>query len=49
VAQIEIISRNLPARSDDKKLEGKIFPVHAIKAYRGNTDIAPLILTLGTR
>jgi hypothetical protein len=28
---------------------GKVVPVHAIKAYRGSRDIAPLILNLGIK
>ena len=31
------------------KVKSKVFPVHAIKADRGNRGIAPLILNLGTR
>jgi hypothetical protein len=29
--------------------KGKVFPVHAMKAYRRNAGRAPLILNLGTR
>ena len=29
--------------------KGKVFPVHAMKAYRRNAGIATLILNLGTR
>jgi len=32
-----------------KKVEGKVFPVHVTKAYRGSRRIAPLILHLGAR
>jgi hypothetical protein len=28
--------------------EGKVFPVHAMKAFMGSTGIAPLILNLDT-
>jgi len=28
--------------------EGKVFPVHTTKAYRGNRGKAPLILNFGT-
>ena len=31
---------------DRKREENKIVPVHVMKAYRGNTDITPLILNL---
>jgi hypothetical protein len=30
-------------------VEGKAVPVHAMKAYRGSSGIAPLVLNLGTR
>jgi hypothetical protein len=29
--------------------EGKVLPVHNMKAYRGSTFIGPLILNLSTR
>jgi len=28
--------------------KGKVFPVHAMKAYTGNRGMAPLIFNLGT-
>jgi hypothetical protein len=28
--------------------EGKVYPFYALKAYRGNISMAPLILNLGT-
>ena len=33
---------------DEKVGEGKVFPAHTMKAYRGNRSIAPLILNLST-
>jgi hypothetical protein len=35
--------------SERGKIKGKIFLVHAIKAYRGNEGIVPLILSFSTR
>jgi hypothetical protein len=31
------------------KGKGEVFPVHAMRAYRGSRGIAPLILNLSTR
>jgi hypothetical protein len=31
------------------KVKGKVFPVHAMRVYRGSRGIAPTILNLGTR
>jgi hypothetical protein len=31
------------------KKNGKFFPLHAMKAYKGSRGIAPLIINLGTR
>jgi hypothetical protein len=31
------------------KGKGEVFPVHAMKAYRGRRGIAPLLLNLSTR
>jgi hypothetical protein len=33
----------------DKKAEGEVVPVHAVKAYGGSKGIAPLTLNLGAR
>jgi len=33
----------------EKKIIGKVIPVHAIEAHKGSGGITPLILKLGTR
>jgi DNA repair exonuclease SbcCD nuclease subunit len=41
--------RNQKRKGESKvEIKGKVFPVHAIKEYRGSRGIAPLILKLGT-
>jgi len=32
-----------------RKVEGKLPPLHAVKAYRGSRGIAPLVLNLGNK
>jgi hypothetical protein len=36
-------------RKGNKEGKGKVAPLHAMKACRGNRSIAPLILNLGAR
>ena len=38
-----------PTFRDNLKIKGKVIPVHAVKAYRGNRGVEPLILNLGPR